>query len=108
MSNATSKQVLHHVFFWLKNPHSTEDKANLKEGLKTLAAISEVKKILSGEPASTLKRDVVVSDWDVAEIIYFDNIIDQDVYQVHPIHKAFVENYSHLWEKVAVYDILLD
>lgn len=61
-----------------------------------------------GEPASTKKREVIVSDWHVSEIIYFESIADQDAYQIDPIHQRFVQNYSHLWEKVVVYDMLLD
>jgi hypothetical protein len=108
MDNQSSKQVIHHVFFWLKNPNSEADKIKLKEGLKTLEAIKEVKKLYIGEPASTLKRDVVVKDYQVTEMMFFNNTQDQDIYQVHPIHKAFVENYSHLWDKVVVYDMLVD
>jgi hypothetical protein len=103
-----NQQVVHHVFFWLKNPDSVEDKLKLKEGLKTLESIREVKKLLIGEPASTLKRDVVVNDWQVTEIMYFDSIEDQDTYQTHPTHQAFVEQYSHLWDRVVVYDTLVD
>lgn len=101
-------QVVHHVFFYLKNPESAADKAALKEGLKTLEAIPEVKQLYIGEPASTLKRDVVVNDWHVSEIMYFENAKDQDAYQSHPIHMKFVENCEHLWEKVVVYDTRLD
>lgn len=103
-----SQQVVHHVFFYLKHPQSVQDKNELKEGLKTLESIKEVKKLLIGEPASTLQRDVVVSDWHVSEIIYFESIEDQDAYQVDPIHQDFIENYSHLWNKVVVYDTILD
>ena len=111
--NATPKamkkqQVVHHVFFWLKNPDAVEDKLKLKEGLRTLESIPEVNKLLIGEPASTLEREVVVSDWQVTEIMYFDSIEDQDAYQTHPTHQAFVEQYSHLWDRVVVYDTLVD
>ena len=102
-----SSQVIHHVFFWLKNPGSATDRAQLMEGLKTLSGIKEVKKLLIGLPASTEKRDVVDNSYDVSELMYFDSAKEQDAYQVHPIHKAFVEKYSHLWEKVVVYDMLV-
>jgi len=108
MDNTSPKKVIHHVFFWLKNPNSEADKLKLKEGLKTLEAIKEVKKLYIGEPASTLKRDVVVTDYQVTEMMFFDSTKDQDIYQVHPTHKAFVDNYSYLWEKVVVYDMLVD
>lgn len=100
--------VIHHVFFWLKNPGNEADRKLLKEGLKTLTAIKEVKKLLIGVPARTEKRDVVDNSYDVSELMHFDSVEDQDAYQVAPVHKAFVEKYSHLWEKVIVYDMLVD
>ncbi len=103
----TSTQVIHHVFFWLKNPGNAADRKELMEGLKTLTGIKEIKKLLIGVPASTEKREVVDSSFDVSELMYFDSAKDQDVYQVHPIHKAFVEKYSHLWARVVVYDMLV-
>jgi len=96
--------VLHQVYFWLKNPDSAEDKARLMEGLAMLRGVQEVQWMVSGEPASTLARDVVVSDWSVSETMYFASSADQDAYQVHPLHQAFVKNYSHLWSRVVVYD----
>ena len=100
-----STTLIHHVFFWLKNPGSPTDRQLLIEGLKTLSAIKEVKKLLVGTPAATEQRGVVDNSYDVSELMYFDNIEGQNAYQVHPIHKAFVEKYSHLWEKVVVYDM---
>ncbi|MCG2616510.1 Dabb family protein [Terrimonas sp. NA20] len=103
----TPTQVVHHVFFWLKNPGNAADRKELMEGLKTLTGIKEIKKLLIGIPASTEKRDVVDNSYDVSELMYFDSAKEQDVYQVHPIHKAFVEKYSHLWARVVVYDMLV-
>ena len=102
-----SSQVIHHVFFWLKNPGSEADRKQLIEGLRTLKAIKEVKQLLIGMPASTEKREVVDNSYDVSELMYFDNVEGQNAYQVHSIHLAFVEKYSHLWEKVVVYDMLV-
>ncbi len=107
MPAPTSAQVVHHVFFWLKNPGSAADRQQLIQGLKTLSAIKEVKKLLIGTPASTEKREVVDNSYDVSELMYFDNATEQDAYQVHPIHKAFVDKYSHLWDRVVVYDMLV-
>ena len=97
--------MIHHVFFWLKNPGSQADRQQLIEGLQTLAAIKEVKKLLIGTPAATEQRGVVDNSYDVSELMYFDKLEDQTAYQIHPIHKAFVEKCSHLWEKVVVYDM---
>ncbi len=57
-----------------------------------------------GIPASTEKRDVVDNSWHVSELLFFDDEDGQQVYQDHPIHQAFIKNYSHLWNKVVVYD----
>ncbi len=104
--NMTNKQLIHHVFFWLKNPDSKEDLKKLLEGLKTLSKIETVRKIHIGVPASTEKRDVVDSSYSASELLFFDDPAGQKVYQDHPIHQAFVKNCSQLWEKVVVYDVM--
>jgi hypothetical protein len=104
MKTENKKQLAHHVFFWLKNPGSKEDLNKLIEGLRTLEKIETVRMIHIGVPASTEKRDVVDNSYSASELIFFDDVAGQDTYQVHPIHKKFVENYSHLWQKVIVYD----
>ncbi|MGJ7032424.1 Dabb family protein [Niabella hirudinis] len=100
------QQVIHHVFFWLKNPGSASDQKALIEGLRTLKAVPQVRQLLIGTPASTIKRDVVDNSFQVSELMYFNSTADQDAYQAHPIHTAFVEKCSHLWERVVVYDML--
>lgn len=99
-------KLLHHVFFWLKNPESAEDRDALIKGIKSLAAIETVKAIHVGIPASTEKRDVVESSYHVSELLCFDDVEGQNVYQVHALHKKFVEDCSHLWSKVVVYDVI--
>ena len=101
-------QIIHHVFFWLNNPDSESDKQQLMEGLNTLGSIDEVKVLLVGTPASTIEREVVDNSFDVSELMIFESVEAQDAYQVHPIHIEFVENYSHLWERVVVYDVKVD
>ena len=104
-ATVASGTIIHQVFFWLENPDSMEDKTELKKGLETLSGISEVQMLATGEPASTMEREVVVSDWDVSETMYFRSTEDQDTYQNHPLHQAFIKEYGHLWKKVVVYDI---
>lgn len=103
--NATPK-LLHHVFFWLKNPNSAADRATLIAGVKSLAAIETVRSIHVGVPASTEKRDVVDNSYHVSELLGFDDVAGQDAYQVHPLHKKFVDEHQHLWSKVVVYDAM--
>lgn len=96
--------VVHHVFFWLKNPGSVADREQLIAGVKTLAAIETVKHLHVGVVADTEKRDVVENSWDVSELMFFGDVAGQNVYQEHPLHQEFIKNYSHLWQKVVVYD----
>lgn len=101
---AKNKQLAHHVFFWLKNPDSIEDRDKLVEGVKTLGAIETIREIHVGILASTEKRDVVDTSWHVSELMFFDDLDGQAVYQSHPVHLAFIKNYGYLWDKVIVYD----
>jgi len=96
--------IVHHVFFWLKNPGSTEDRDKLVAGVKTLAKIETVRKLRVGIVASTEKRDVVDNSWAVSELMFFSDLAGQATYQTHPIHLEFIKTCSHLWEKVIVYD----
>ncbi|GGB29957.1 MULTISPECIES: Dabb family protein [Mucilaginibacter] len=98
--------IVHHVFFWLKNPGSTEDRDKLVAGVKTLAKIETIRKLRVGIVASTEKRDVVDNSWAVSELMFFSDLAGQATYQTHPIHLEFIKNCSHLWEKVIVYDAM--
>ncbi len=97
-------KLVHHVFFWLKNPKSKEDLAKLIAGLRTLEKIETVRGIHIGVPASTAQRSVVDSSYSLSELLFFDDVAGQNVYQDHPIHKQFVADCSHLWDRVVVYD----
>lgn len=105
LKNGMKKNALsHHVFFWLKNPDSKEDLAKLIKGLNSLRKIETIKSLQIGVPASTEKREVVDNSFSVSELMFFDNVEGQNVYQDHPLHQKFVDDCSHLWEKVVVYD----
>lgn len=106
MKNKEEFPVVHHVFFWLKNPASIADRDQLVAGVKTLSAIETVNRLKVGIVASTEKRDVVDNSWAVSELIFFKDLAGQAVYQTHPIHLEFIKNCSHLWEKVIVYDAI--
>ena len=101
-----SGRIVHQVFFWLKRPRSAEDRGQLIAGLRTLKAIPVVRSLRIGTPASTEKRDVVDSSFDVSELMIFDSVADQKAYQDHPLHQAFVAKCEHLWSKVVVYDTI--
>lgn len=94
---------IHHVYFWLKNPGSAEDKKKLIEGLRTLTKIKTIQLSHIGQPADT-HRDVIDRSYAVSWLLFFKNGADQESYQQDPVHLDFVKNYSHLWSKVVVYD----
>jgi len=94
---------IHHVYFWLKNPENINNLNQLVEGLKKLSIVSTIKNFHIGKPAAT-NRDVIDNSYSVSWLLLFDNKEDQDSYQTDPIHLKFVEECSHLWSKVVVYD----
>ncbi len=96
--------LIHNVYFTLKNPESKADKEALLKGLELLKTIPEVKEAHIGILASTEKRAVVDIDWQVSETLFFESEKDQKIYQDHPIHHQFIEQCSSLWEKVRVFD----
>lgn len=97
-------QLAHHVFFWLKNPNSIEDRNKLIQGIKALGEIKQIKMIHVAIPAETEKREVVDNSYSVSELLFFNTLADQKSYQDHPLHQKFIQEHSMLWEKVVVYD----
>jgi hypothetical protein len=98
------KRLVHHVFFWLKNPRSKEDLAQLLRGLNSLRQIDVIRELHIGVPADTEQRAVVDATYNASEMMLFDDVAAQKIYQDHPLHKKFVADCSHLWERVVVYD----
>ena len=104
--SAAAGKVIHHVLFWLKKPGSTAHRDQLVAGLRTLAKIPVVRSLQIGVPASTEQRGVVDGSFDVSELMIFDTIADEKIYQDHPIHREFIAKCEHLWGKVLVYDVM--
>jgi len=106
MTTQSKYPLIHHVFFWLKNPDSKEDLEALIAGVRTLAKIETVRELRVGVVAHTAKRDVVDQSWAVSEHMLFSDLDGQATYQTHPVHLEFIKNCSHLWSKVEVYDAM--
>ena len=89
-SNFNTKQMfIHHVYFWLKNPGSKDDKDKLIEGLRKLSKVSTIKMFHIGRPAAT-NRDVIDRSYAASWLAIFDDQAGQDSYQTDPIHLKFV------------------
>jgi hypothetical protein len=100
----TAKNIfIHHVYFWLKNPTSSEDRQKLLAGLDKLSKVKTIKMFHIGQPADT-NRDVIDRSYSVSWMLIFENKENQESYQVDPIHLKFVEECKELWSRVVVYD----
>ena len=100
-----TKTFIHHVFFWLKNPESAEDRKAFEKGLEQLLKVPVIKASHVGKPVPS-DRDVVDDSFTYSYMVMFDSSEDQDAYQVHPFHLKFVEDCSRLWSKVIVYNTM--
>lgn len=98
------KVMIHHVFFWLKNPEKEEETLQLIDGLKALTEIEVLKKYHIGKPAKTEQRSVIDNTYTVSWYTEFANEAEEKIYQKHPIHLDFVKKYEHLFDRVVVYD----
>ena len=103
-SREISHDFCHHVYFWLNDPDSPADREAFEEGIAGLLLIPEIKAYHLGVPAETGYRDVVDGTYTYSYLVFFDDAEGHDIYQDHPIHRKFVDEYHHLWSKVVVYD----
>lgn len=98
------KNFTHVVYFYLNNPDNSEDRAAFENSLKKFLDNSLYAKTkFIGIPAET-PRDVVDNSYTYSLILSFPSKEIQDKYQQEPAHLVFIEESSHLWKKVQVYD----
>jgi hypothetical protein len=93
----------HHVLFWLKADTTEEQKIAFRKSLQTLQGVETVKSLYIGTPAP-ISRAVVDITYTFSLLILFDDLAGHDVYQVHQLHKAFLEEFRIFFEKVVIYD----
>ncbi len=95
--------ITHHVLFWLKPDTSDDQKQAFREGLQTLEKINSVKNFHVGTP-SVIERAVVDRSYTFSLLLFFEHLEAHDAYQVDELHKAFLERFRSLFEKVVIYD----
>jgi hypothetical protein len=95
--------LTHHVLFWLKEGLSEAQLADFRKGLDSLVGVETVKQLFVGTPAP-ISRAVVDTTYTFSLVIVFEDLAGHDVYQVHPIHKSFLDNYRDWFAKVVIYD----
>ena len=96
--------LMHHVFFWLKEPTNQAHRKQFEKAMVDLLKVETIKMSHVGIPAATEERGVVENSYTYSFMVMFDNLEDQNIYQKHPIHLKFIEDNSDLWNKVVVYD----
>lgn len=94
----------HTVYFWLANPDNQEDCTAFETSLQKFLDNSEYAKTkFIGIPPKA-SREVVDGSFTYSLIVTFESEEIQQKYQDEPVHKLFIEESSHLWTKVIVYD----
>ena len=96
--------LVHTVLFWLKKDLTDEDLTLFEQKLRALEKISSVEQMFLGRPSSTTKRPVIDDTYDFCLTVALKDLTAHDVYQEDPLHLAFIENCSHMWERVKIYD----
>jgi hypothetical protein len=96
--------LIHTVLFWLKKDLTDEDLTLFEQKLRALEKISSVEQMFLGRPSSTTKRPVIDDTYDFCLTVALKDLTAHDVYQEDPLHLAFIENCSHMWERVKIYD----
>ena len=99
--------LIHTVYFWLDSTLTDAERREFDDEVRKLEAIPSVRRMFVGPPAGTPDRDVVNNSFDVALIVWFDDVAGHEEYQVHPIHEAFVESEGAKFAEVRVHDNVL-
>ncbi|MGI4831999.1 MAG: Dabb family protein [Janthinobacterium lividum] len=101
----SSELFIHHVLFYPKANASEADKARLLAGLRMLAGVPSIKLAHIGTPAATT-RDVIERSYAYSWLCFFESAADEQVYQQHPLHDAFRNQYAPYWDYVVIYDAI--
>jgi hypothetical protein len=95
--------LTHHVLFWLKSDTTDAQKKAFRASLQSLEKVETIHSMYVGTPAP-IERAVVDTTYTFSLLIVFHDLAGHDVYQVHPLHKAFLEEFRSFFEKVVIYD----
>ena len=94
----------HIVVFWLKDDLSVEQKDKFCAGLESLKKIDFARVVHIGTPAATADRTVIDKSYSFAINSVFQSMSDQDQYQIHPLHQAFLQECVPMCARVKIYD----
>ena len=95
---------IHTVYFWLNDDAGDAARQQLlTDCTELLGKIPTIRHCWAGRPAMT-PREVVDNTYAVGLTTVFDNAAGHDAYQVHELHKQFIERNKKHWKKVQIYD----
>ncbi len=95
---------VHTVFFWLNNPDNATDRQEFETALTRFLSRSEYAKTnFIGTPPKA-SRDVVDGSFTYSLVVTFESAEAQELYQKEQPHLDFINEASHLWDRVIVYD----
>ncbi|MFM1877359.1 MAG: hypothetical protein RLZZ241_225 [Bacteroidota bacterium] len=94
----------HVVYFWLHNPDSSSDRQEFVAALQKFLNNSQFAKTkyIGTPPVAT--RDVVDGSFTYNMVVTFESAEAQAEYQKEQPHLDFIQEASHLWKRVQVYD----
>jgi hypothetical protein len=87
----------------MKEDITPDDFEKFEKGVTTLPKIELVKFGEVGKPAST-NRPIIERSYSYSLLLVFEDKPAHDEYQTHPVHLKFIEDCSHLWNRVLIYD----
>lgn len=94
----------HMVYFKLKDGSAAARQKMVDACDKYLSKHDGVVFYSAGPIAADFKRDVNVTDWDVALHLVFADKAAHDRYQDHPDHVKFIAENKESWAAVRVFD----
>lgn len=103
-AQAAEPQLAHMVFFTLADDTPENRAALVAACNKYLADHEGAVYFSAGTINEELDREVNDRDFDVALHLVFASRKHHDTYQTHPQHLKFIEENSHLWSGVRVFD----
>lgn len=105
---AAQPGLIHSVFVWLKADMPAELRASFVEDTKALGKIESVSDIFVGPHAETGERPIVDHSYDIAIIVQYKDLAGHDAYQIDPIHQDYLAKYRAYFEKLQIYDNLVN
>ena len=108
-------EIVHMVYFWLKNPENIEDRTSFEKSIKRLIKTNKlaVKKHLG--KSKKIKNNFeekrgmeIDNSFDYSLILTFPNRESHRYYQDDPTHLIFGDNTIKLLKKVQIFDSLTE